>query len=192
MQDTKWDQYAYQFAHELCHLLSNFDKGGSDSAGFAWMGEAICEVASLYTLRRMAEKWQYSPPYQNWMTYSQQLYDYAEGYIKSPQRQIPNDISFLKWFEDNLTELENNANDRDKDGLIANYLLSYFENDTKYWEAIKYLNTWNLPNNSLLNYFKNWHSILPDNLRPNVMKLAFEFGYDVEINVPTVKLDECG
>ena len=54
-RDDYWCQFAYQFSHELCHVLSDYERLGEGPNG--WFHEAICELASVFTLRRMAERW---------------------------------------------------------------------------------------------------------------------------------------
>ncbi len=56
-----WSQYAYQFSHELCHILARYEK--SRGRQNRWFEESLCELAALFTLRRMSESWQTSPPY---------------------------------------------------------------------------------------------------------------------------------
>ncbi len=46
-----WAQYAYQFSHEICHVLCGYE---NDHQGNLWFEETLCETASLYCLRRMS------------------------------------------------------------------------------------------------------------------------------------------
>ena len=59
-QDRRWNQYAYQFAHEFCHVLSGYEDLKDNPNN--WFHETICELASVFTLRRMAERWPTHPP----------------------------------------------------------------------------------------------------------------------------------
>ena len=49
-RDRRWSQYAYQFAHELCHILSNFDneeaKDGAGALQNLWFEESVCDAAA--------------------------------------------------------------------------------------------------------------------------------------------------
>ena len=67
-RDRCWDKYAYQFAHEFCHVLSNYELLQKNPNN--WFHEAICELASVFTLRCMAERWPSYPPYPNWASYA--------------------------------------------------------------------------------------------------------------------------
>ena len=54
---------AYQFAHEFCHILCNFD---DDWKGNNWFEETMCETSSLFVLRRLSKEWEERPPYPAW------------------------------------------------------------------------------------------------------------------------------
>ena len=60
-RDRKWAKFGYQFSHEFCHVLSNYENLKANPNN--WFHEAICELASVFTLRRMAERWPTHPPY---------------------------------------------------------------------------------------------------------------------------------
>ena len=66
--DRLWAQYSFQFAHEFCHLLSDYERLQRNPN--SWFHESICETASLFTLRNMATAWEKAPPYPNWRSYA--------------------------------------------------------------------------------------------------------------------------
>ncbi len=59
VHDTYWSQYVYQFAHELCHVLTRFDRFKGHK--HKWFEETLCELASLFALHRLAERWVEAP-----------------------------------------------------------------------------------------------------------------------------------
>ncbi|MGH8729906.1 MAG: NAD(P)-binding domain-containing protein [Burkholderiales bacterium] len=59
-KNRRWVQYAYQFSHELCHVLSNHDHHAKPNQ---WFEEAMCEAAAVFTLRSMASTWESNPPF---------------------------------------------------------------------------------------------------------------------------------
>ena len=85
-KDRRWNQYAYQFAHEFCHVLSGYE--GLEGNPNNWFHETICELASVFTLRRMAERWPTHPPYPNWAGYSKHLLEYAAKRQKREEVQL--------------------------------------------------------------------------------------------------------
>jgi hypothetical protein len=55
-RDTHWAQYSFQFAHECCHALINYNNDDQQLALYRqdpnlWLEESLCETASLFTLR---------------------------------------------------------------------------------------------------------------------------------------------
>ena len=50
--DRYWAQYVYQFAHELTHVAAKFKPWNHPNK---WFEEALCEMASIYSLRVMSE-----------------------------------------------------------------------------------------------------------------------------------------
>ena len=59
-RDTYWCQYVYQFSHELCHVLVNFDRARGHR--HKWFEESLCELAALFVLHRLPEAWKDRPP----------------------------------------------------------------------------------------------------------------------------------
>ena len=80
--DTYWSQFSYQFGHEFCHLLHNFEETPGDDPN-QWFQEALCELANLWVIRRMSKTWAYRAPYDNWVDYRHALADYANNWMMS-------------------------------------------------------------------------------------------------------------
>lgn len=170
----RWAQYSYQFSHEYCHIRTNYISGNAKTK---WFEETICELASLFTLRRMSEVWKTSPPYKNWSDYSSALYNYADELITTEDRNLPEGIEFLDWFKENLGDLEKDKYIRKANAIIAVKLLPIFEVHTKLWLALTYLNTWVVTEtDDIYNLFDNWQCSVPNELKHTVNILAREFG----------------
>ena len=52
-RDRYWSQYVYQFSHELCHVMTNFDAHKEHK--HRWFEESLCALASLFVLHRLAD-----------------------------------------------------------------------------------------------------------------------------------------
>lgn len=91
-----WAKYAYQFAHEYCHhqIFSNFINSYDQ---FGWFEESLCELASIHSLKYMAEEWRNNPPYSNWRSYSSSLDEYADEIINRESNKI--DEPLFEWIE---------------------------------------------------------------------------------------------
>jgi hypothetical protein len=170
--DTFWSQYAFQFAHELCHILCRYD---TDPTGNKWFEETICELASLYTLRSMGQAWQTRPPYPNWKGYARHLTAYAQKRIDDSP--LPDGLTLAQWYRRNAEALGANATDRGKNTIIAAALLPLFEREPRHWAAVWHLNdaTPTSPQ-SFEAYLADWHAHVPAEHRAFVRAIAGEFG----------------
>ena len=133
----RWSQFAYQFSHELCHVLSDYERlrDGRNN----WFHEALCELASIFTIRRMAEAWPKSPPYCNWAKYSQSLTSYAEGLLAQDERKLPSGMTLSTWLLSEEASLREDCLQRDKNAVIAYSLLPIFESEPTVWNAVRKL-----------------------------------------------------
>jgi hypothetical protein len=153
--DRDWCKYAYQFSHEFCHVLSDYNslKGNPNN----WFHESICELASVFTLRCMAETWTTNPPYCDpaWASYAQAFRDYAQKLLLCPKRNLPEAMTLPDWLSSHEESLREKKDQRNKNAAVAYSLLSLFENHRAGWNAIQ-----SLPDcsGSLKEYFTAWHS----------------------------------
>jgi hypothetical protein len=161
-----WAQYAYQFSHEFCHILCNYKKGGAQNK---WFEESLCELASIYSLRRMSEEWKTNPPYPNWKSYSAALHAYAQDLIA--KTEVPADLA--GWYEANRQALAGKADDRPKNRVLAVRLLPLFEQHPELWGAIAYLNKGGKRNDQdFAAYLQEWHDQAPRQYGPRIAEIA--------------------
>ncbi len=174
--DRYWCQYAFQFAHEFGHILCRYKDGDATNK---WFEETICEVASLFALRAMANVWQDYPPYPNWSGYSKHLELYATERIE--KYKLPPDTRLPDFLAKNVVYLKSNATDRTRNAGVAIELLPIFEKHPEGWKAVHYLNesVWE-EEQDFPTYLRNWYRHTPDELKPFVQLVGEEFGISVE------------
>lgn len=136
-RDRNWCQYSYQFAHELCHILSNYEQLRLPQSN--WFHESLCELASIYVLRQMARTWRESPPYPHWADYSESLNSYTAEIFTRPTNTLPAGQSFQEWLSLNEGGLRENPYKRTLNCLVAVRLLPLFEQNPEIWRTIPYL-----------------------------------------------------
>lgn len=161
VQDRYWCQYAYQFAHELCHHVINsvYD----ETSRFGWFEEALCELASLYCLRKMAEEWNSNPPYEHWRDYSESLTKYANIIINCPNNHVEH---FSEWLNQNLPSLYKDRYKRDLNRIVAVKLFDLFFAHPRMWRLIQYLANVEYDNAlSLVEYLRRLSATVPPELR---------------------------
>lgn len=168
---TFWAQYAYQFAHEFCHILSCYER--TEKAN-KWFEESLCEMASLYALRRMAEVWAKTPPYPNWRGFSKHLRAYADERIK--KSQLPDGTSLAAWYRANEPALRKESCDRARNNIVAVVLLPLFEAEPAHWAAVEFLNTGARKEpRTFQQYLADWHTHAPEKHRPFIATIAAQF-----------------
>lgn len=135
-KDRLWSQFAYQFAHEYCHVLSGHDRLRDNPNN--WFHEAICELASAFVLRRMVKRWRDRPPYVNWASYAPCLTTYADSLTERLARNSPTGC-FQSWLSANENLMRSNPYLRDLNGVVAMRLLPLFEREPSGWNAVAHL-----------------------------------------------------
>jgi len=178
-RNRHWAQYAYQFGHELCHVMSNFELRAGDSARKRnqWFEEAVCEAAGLFALRSMAVRWQTDAPYASWQDYAPALRAYADRLLTEPHRRLPEGVSPGSWLQARLEMLGRDPYHRDENEVVANLLLPFFERAPEHWAALHYLNLH--PADAvadLPHYLRNWRSSAPREHQQFIDTLAGELG----------------
>lgn len=169
-QNTFWSQYAYQWAHELCHVLCGYRADGGDNK---WFEETLCEMASLYCMRAMAVDWAAKPPYPHWRSYAPSLKKHADTTMAKYEKV---DLKGLAaFYKKHHAELRKNPTLRPLNGAMAAAMLPVFEKNPGHWEAIRYLNTTPAKKGlSLKGYFTKWKKDAPKqhhNLIDGIMKV---------------------
>jgi hypothetical protein len=183
-QDNHWAQYAFQFAHEYCHALINYNNTSDELAPHAqhpnlWLEESLCETASLFTLRALSRSWLVRPPYPVWQEYAPWFSVYAEKRLALPEHNLPAGTPFVVWFRANEPALRQDSTRRDRNTIVAAQLLPIFEKEPRGWGALAFFSRSSSPNQSLAQLFIDWRSRCPPDLRRFLRKLAGVF--DVQI-----------
>ena len=173
--DRAWAQLAFQFSHEFCHIVCNYREARNPQK---WFEETLCETASLYALRRMADEWKTNPPYSNWKSYSTALASYANDRAKMYEGRKE---SIAQFYRANQGELEKTRTNRELNTHIAVKLLPLFEATPAAWQSLRYLNLGTSEENASFKvYLTSWHDRVPERHQPFLRQLAAEF--DIELS----------
>ena len=169
-RDNYWGQFAFQFSHEFCHVLSNYERLRSNPN--QWFHEALCELASVFTLRRMAERWPTQPPYPNWAEYAPSLASYADDLLNNENRGLPAGMSLRHWLSVHEEQLRSDPYLRDLNAVVAYQLLPIFEAEPTGWNAVR-----NMPSSSgyLVEYLADWRASVASADKPFVKRLIEAF-----------------
>lgn len=170
-----WAQMAFQFSHELCHVLCRYDE---DIHGNDWFEETVCEVASLYVLRRMGESWKTDAPYRHWRSYAPALTEYAQQRIEAAP--LPEGATLAAWYAEHKVVLREHADKRDLNRVAAGVLLPLFEAEPEHWEAVRWLNTGKPDRVQTLGEFLgDWRANAPERHGAFIGEIADAFGVEM-------------
>lgn len=168
---TYWCQYAYQWAHEFCHILCGYRNDAQENK---WFEETLCEMASLYCMRAMATDWKKKPPFGS-KTYHQSVRNYIDQVIAS--REIIKPAELGKFYQKHKEKLRKDSTLRDLNGAMAASLLPLFEAKPENWEAIRYLNKTPAKSGlTLKEYFTKWYKDAPKKHHALIKKIAKHYG----------------
>ncbi|HPD14469.1 MAG TPA: hypothetical protein PLE19_05940 [Planctomycetota bacterium] len=169
---TFWNQYAYQMAHEFCHILCNYR---DDEKSNKWLEESLCELASIFAMRRMADTWAKTPPYPNWRSFAPTHRTYADDRLK--KGELPPNTPFAEWFRENEGAMRKEPCLREKNNVVAAALLPLFEKQPEHWEAVTWLNAQPVREpRTLEQHLAAWRAHCPEKHRPFVAEIAKVFG----------------
>ena len=172
-QDYLWCQYVYQFAHEFCHILCGYRD--QPWKGHNWFEETLCEMASLFVLRRLSATWEAAPPYPAWRAYAPEFRRYAQTVMDSRSQVGGGHLGDL--YQQHRRDLERTPSDRHLTGAMALTLLGLVEGAPESWESLAWLNTQNAPEGEPFPaYLARWRDAVPGRHRGFVDEVARQFG----------------
>lgn len=172
-----WSQLSYQFAHETCHLLTNFDLAPNNVTHQQWFEESLCEAFSLFALEKMAAQWETQPPYPNWKDYAPEMTLYLRNILQQEHRSFTTQLG--SWYRQHRATLEQNpyADDRQLNEKMASHLLAIFKRQPESWAAINYINLGeDSDDKSLEKYLNDWYQNTPENLRQPIVDIQQMLG----------------
>lgn len=169
-----WAQLAYQFSHEMCHLMSNYDLAPHNVSRQQWFEESLCEAFSLFALEKMAKHWETNPPYPQWQEYAPKFIEYQQDNFKQAHRKLPKGMKLPTWYREYQKTLSADpyAQGRDLNELVANQLLPIFAEKPETWMTINYLNLGDdSADKSLNKYLTDWQENVPSEWSPTIKEI---------------------
>lgn len=157
--DTYWSQYVYQFSHELCHILTNFDSFKKHK--HKWFEESLCELASLHVLRSLAKGWKEHPPSGVYgaSAFARNHQTYAERVER--KTTVPHQSDLPAWLNRNIDLLEDNPTRRELNRVVAVSLSGNFRQNPALWRDCCWLSRWDVrKDGTFAEYLNSWTDCL--------------------------------
>ena len=168
---ANWAHYAYEFAHELGHILTNYARHARDplAARHQWFEEALCEMLSVTALRRMAAR----APDAGGAPYA----GFADLVLGEPHRRAARGMDLAAWLRDNEAALRADPYQRKRNEAATMRLLEIFARESRL-RALPYLNLGEAPvPASFRAYLEEWRERTPEHMRPAVQEVMEAFGF---------------
>ena len=144
--ERAWSQLAYQFGHELGHVLANSWQPDAKPGGpCQWLEEALVEAFSLSGLGRLAAHWMASPPFRGDNAYGDALKTYrldVELKYSTLARQQGGTSDFAAWFRRNRANAEAGGGLNAFARAAVGTFLAMYEEHRGCAEALGALNRW--------------------------------------------------
>ena len=159
--ERDWSKLAYQFGHELGHVMANswqpHDKPGPPCQ---WLEEALVEAFSVRGLGRLAEDWKRNPPFAGDNAFGDAIADYRRNIVRS-YTALADEQGFTRdpaaWFARNRSGFEAGTNPFAMAACTA--ILGEYERTPSCIEALGALNCW--PGRTgvpIEKYFRQWEA----------------------------------
>lgn len=161
-----WAQAAYQFAHELCHYAIPY----AVHPKLRWLEESICQVSSLFFLCYMADFWR-SSGVSYTTTSGTPYYNAFLEYAKTDSAKAT-PFNFQDPAE--ISSLETDCYQREKNSYIANQLLPIFKEHPDLWAAVPALYQIQQPR-SLQTALDEWLQAVPRDLHQGLLEIRALF-----------------
>ena len=177
--DQYWCQFVFQFAHEFCHVLTDYYERLLGNPN-AWLHETFCEIASIFALQRMARQWCTNPTIPGRHDYARHFQIYADERLGRQEVKLPIGMELPSWLKSREKELRSSyvADDHQRvnQSLVAYILLPIFEGDPEGWNAITKFPT---STGKLSEYLSDWHSSVDADDKNFVAIVSDTLGYRV-------------
>jgi hypothetical protein len=176
--ERDWSKLAYQFGHELGHVVANsWGPDARPGGPSQWLEETLVETFSLYGLGRLATRWRASPPFAGDNRFGDALAGYREDIIRryetlAEQQGLTQDAA--SWFAGHRRGIEASTVAPYGQALSLTILVEY-ERSTDAIAALGALNRWpERANIEVEDYLVQWErscadlrlsSVLPARLR---------------------------
>jgi hypothetical protein len=140
-----WIQLAYQFGHELGHVLCNSWVWEAElKPPCRWLEESMVEAFSIHGLGLLADSWEQDPPFPHNAGYANAIRQYRQNlimaYSRGPDGKPVTDLA--AWFHANRAALDGDHGLNKNQGPAIVAIQAEFARNKRYIEDMGALNRW--------------------------------------------------
>ena len=160
--ERDWSKLAYQFSHELGHVMANsWQPHAKPGPPCQWIEEAMVEAFSLRGLGRLAEAWKQNPPFIGDNAFGNAIAEYRQNTIRryavlADEQGLNRDAHV--WFAEHRQEIQSSGLNAYSMAASLTFLAEY-ERTPSCVEALGTLSRWpgrvGLP---IVDYLHQWEA----------------------------------
>jgi hypothetical protein len=157
-----WSKLAYQFGHELGHVLCNsWNAAAKPRPPCQWLEEAMVEAFSIRGLGILAVGWARDPPFAGDAPFASSIRQYRSDLVERYRKAggQPPSADLASWFQTYQATIEKEGGIHERLGPVLIAVLGEFESDKSCVEDLGALNRW--PERSALpiaDYLTKWQA----------------------------------
>ncbi|KAI93642.1 hypothetical protein T281_15440 [Rhodomicrobium udaipurense JA643] len=140
-----WCKLAYQFGHELGHVLCNsWQSDAKPQTPCQWIEEALVEAFSLRGLGLLADAWEHAPPFPRDAAFADAIRDYREKMVvnyRAASKEQDETASLRNWFNQHEASLHVNGGVKAAAGAVST-MLDLLQSDATMVADLGALNRW--------------------------------------------------
>jgi hypothetical protein len=140
-----WCKLAYQFGHELGHVLCNsWQSDAKPRNPCQWVEEALVEAFSLRGLQLLADAWEHLPPFRNDAAFAGSIRDYREKMVvdyRAALKEQDDTASLRTWFKEHEASLHVDGGVKAAKGAVST-MLDLLQSDATMIADLGALNRW--------------------------------------------------
>jgi hypothetical protein len=162
-KDRHWCQYAFQFAHEIGHIICRTAHGNQSNQ---WFEESLCEALSLYTLKELSELWAAKGSRPRQLAYASEFLTYKKNRILNSF--CPENFQLSSWWKENKSALMRNPYLRKQNIWIAIQLVAFIDKSPQTaFSSIRWLNHASHDTENILfeQYITAWKNSCPKDVQ---------------------------
>jgi|SRR5579871_3416141 len=140
-----WCKLAYQFGHELGHVLCNsWQRQDKPRLPSQWLEEALVEAFSIRGLGLLADSWEQRPPFPNDAAFAHAIRKYRQDLIERYRKPAgaPAAIDMCAWLRRNRSSLDHTNGVGLIEGPEILQILAEYESDAACVEDLGAVNRW--------------------------------------------------
>jgi hypothetical protein len=136
-----WCKLAYQFGHELGHVLCNsWGRLAVPLPPSQWLEEALVEAFSIRGLGLLAASWEANPPFAGDAPFAKFIRQYRQDLIDNYRNAPTPETDFAAWFQTYRSPLEAGIGEPEGPAVLA--MLAEEEKDKACVEDLGAVNRW--------------------------------------------------